>query len=293
MPLILSLGVVGFAAWYLGDKNVMIFNPKGSIAQEQYDLIVFTLLLSLVIIIPVFALTFYIVWKYRASNTKAKYSPDMDGSRVAETIWWIIPLVLITILSVLIWKSSHQLDPYKPLQSNKKPLTVQVVALQWKWLFIYPEQGLATINDLKIPEDRPINFQITADAPMNSFWIPQLGGQVYAMSGMSTKLHLLANEPGKYQGMSANLSGAGFADMKFVAHAMTGPDFATWAKSTSSKPLDQQEYDRLAKPSNDSAPTLYLLSEKQLYDNVIKKYMDPAHAKNKDGNKTQETEHGH
>ena len=181
---------------------------------------IFAALLSLVVVIPVFAMTIYIVWRYRESNQKAKYSPDWDHNSKVETIWWLIPTLLIVVLSVVTWNSSHSLDPFKPIKSSVKPLRVQVIALQWKWLFIYPEQGVASTNILELPVDRPINFEVTADAPMNSFWIPQLGGQIYAMAGMSTQLHLMASEAGTYAGASANLSGKGFAKMKFDTKAV-------------------------------------------------------------------------
>jgi cytochrome o ubiquinol oxidase subunit II len=182
------------------------------------------------------------------------------------------------ILSVIIWKSSHDLDPFKPLDSTKEPLTVQVVALQWKWLFIYPEQDIATVNTLRIPENTPINFQITADAPMNSFWIPSLGGQIYAMPGMMTKLHLDGTVQGVYEGSSANISGEGFSSMRFKTHVDSLETFNHWVDQTvkrEGKDLTTEVYDELAEPSRDVLPIYYKSRDPSLYDKIIMKYMTP------------------
>lgn len=278
LAILVTLVVLVAAAFFLlRGTDLAVLNPQGEIAQKQFNLIVFTSALSLLIVIPVFCLTFYIVWKYRVSNTKATYSPDWDHNRTAETIWWLIPLLLIAVLAVITWKSSHELDPYKPIVSDKKPLTVQVIALQWKWLFIYPEQDIATINYLRIPEKTPINLKITADAPMNSFWIPKLGGQVYAMAGMQTKLHLMAEKTGDYPGSSANISGDGFAGMKFTAQVRTEHEFTEWATAAkaSNAYLDMATYEKLAKPSKQDQPATYSSSQRGLYDTVIMKYMMP------------------
>jgi cytochrome o ubiquinol oxidase subunit 2 len=275
---LLSLAVALFAVFFLSGNNVAVLHPQGIIAQKQLNLMVIATLLMLIVVIPVFVLTFGIAWKYRASNTKAKYSPDWDHNRTAEAIWWLIPTAIIGILAIITWQSSHDLDPYKALDSAKKPVTVQVVALQWKWLFIYPEQGIASVNMLEFPEDTPVNFEITGDAPMNSFWIPQLGGQVYAMAGMTTKLHLMADHVGSYDGSSANLSGQGFAGMKFTAKAVTRADFDAWTTSMRRSPaaLTTAEYNNLAKPSENNAVKSYVATEPDLYDRIIMKYMMPS-----------------
>jgi cytochrome o ubiquinol oxidase subunit 2 len=267
--------------------NVAILNPEGDIARQERDLILMTAALGAVIVIPVFAMLFTIAWKYRDDNKEAKYEPDWDHSRVLEGLWWGIPCVIIVILSVIAFYSSHALDPYKPLASKEKPVTVQVVALQWKWLFIYPEEKIASVNFVQFPEDRPVNFQITADAPMNSFWIPKLGGQVYAMNGMSTKLHLIADTVGEYEGSSANISGEGFAGMKFTAKSSSQTDYDTWVSETkqSSNHLDMTEYDKLAVPSKNVPPKNYMLMQSDLYDKIVMKYMAP---ENKDATKDHE-----
>lgn len=255
-------------------NSFAVFDTHGAIADKQRNLIYFAAGLSLLIVIPVFALTFGIVWRYRETNTKANYQPNWDHNRKLETIWWVVPLLLITILSVVTWQSSHALDPYKPLVSDKQPLTVQVVALQWKWLFIYPEQNIATINELRMPTDRPIDLLITSDAPMNSFWLPQLAGQVYAMTGMSTQLHLNATKAGTYRGVSANISGEGFASMKFTAIATSQTKFDSWVTSTQTKqPLTYVGYNDLVKPSTQPNHALYGSVPPNLYDTIVMKYM--------------------
>lgn len=271
---------IGLEAFML-DGNVAVLRPAGEVAAGQRSLIVVATLLMLLVVVPVFILTFFIAWKYRAGNKSATYSPEWDSNRRLELTWWGIPFVIIAALSVMIIVSSHRLDPYKPLASDKPPLTIQVVALQWKWLFIYPYQDVASVNQVYLPVGTPANFVITADAPMNSFWIPELGGQVYAMAGMTTKLHLMASRPGIYPGSSANLSGEGFADMKFSAHAVEGAEFDAWVASAKSQsnPLDDDAYDTLAEPGTDSYPGTYSQVKSGLYDRIIDKYMLPSPGK--------------
>jgi cytochrome o ubiquinol oxidase subunit 2 len=273
----LIVWALAVAVILLWGNEIPVLQPKGVIADREHDLMVTTILLSLIVVVPVFALTIFIAWKYRAANTQAEYKPEWDGSRKLEFTWWVIPSVIILVLSVIAWRSSHQLDPFKPLESATPPVTIQVVALQWKWLFIYPDQQIATVNYVQFPEKTPVNFVITADAPMNSFWIPSLGGQIYAMSGMSTKLHLMANETGVFDGSSANISGKGFAGMKFKAEAVSQDNFYGWMQSVkqSSNVLNMDEYEKLAKPSENSLPSTYASVTSGLYDNVIMKYMAP------------------
>lgn len=259
--------------YYPGD--IVVLNPKGWVGMKQRDLIFLATALMFIVVVPVFLLTFFIVWKYKASH-QGKYNPDWSYSYLAESIWWGIPLVIVLILSVYAWKSTYELDPYKPLVHEKERLKIQVVALDWKWLFIYPEQKIASVNFLQFPEETPIDFEITADAPMNSFWIPQLGGQVYAMPGMKTKLHLIANALGEFRGSSANLSGVGFAGMKFIAKASTDGEFAAWVESVkSSNPLGLEEYKRLAEQSSNNPVAFYTLQTENLFEEIVMKYMAP------------------
>ena len=274
---LLIVGLVLLLTLLLQGTDIAVLQPKGLIAEQERGLMVFATLLSLIVVLPVFAMTFFIAWKYRESNTKAQYRPDWDHNASIEAIWWGVPLILILVLSVVTWQSTHKLDPFKPLDHHAKPIKIQVIALQWKWLFIYPQQDIATINYIRFPKNTPINFEITADAPMNSFWIPQLGGQMYAMSGMSTKLHLIASESGRFKGLSANISGRGFAGMKFVAQASTASDFEAWVESVKHAPkrLNSDEYDKLAVPSENNPPFYYSSHEPGLYDNVVMKYLQP------------------
>lgn len=274
-----TLAVTALASWYLSSHNIAILNPKGVVAEDQKSLLITATLLMALVVVPVLFLIFSIAWRYREGNKKAKYSPDLAGNRFAETIWWLIPFAIIVVLAGITYASSHRLDPYRPIASDKKPLKVQVIALQWKWLFLYPEEHVASLNYLPLPTDRPVEFTITADAPMNSFWIPQLGGQVYAMPGMSTKLHLQASESGDYRGSSANLSGKGFAGMTFTAHATPQQEFDAWAASARSSAnfMTLDTYNELAKPSTDVKPASYSFpqSYEGLYDTVVMKYMTP------------------
>lgn len=275
--LVLAAVVVG-SVFLLQGLNFDVINSQGEVANKERDLLFFTLGLSLIVVIPVFVMLIVFSLRYREGNKKkAVYKPDWDFNWVLETIWWGIPIVIIGILSVVTWISTHDLDPYKPLDSDVKPVSVQVVALQWKWLFIYPEQGVASVNLLQIPEKTPINFTITSDAPMNSLWIPSLGSQIYAMSGMSTKLHLMADTVGDYKGSSANISGEGFASMRFIARSSTQSDFDAWVAKlrSSNQTLDLVSYDKLAEPSVVSEPIGYRLGDPHLYDRIVLKYMMP------------------
>lgn len=273
------VAAVAVAAWYLHRTDIPVLEPRGTIAARERNLIIFTFLLGLLIIIPVFLITVVIAWRYREGNArKAKYTPDWDRHRVAEAAWWGIPILIISILSVVTWMSTYALNPFKPLASSTKPITIEVVSLDWKWLFIYPAQNIAAVNFFQIPVNTPVNFEITSDSVMNSFWVPQLGGQIYSMPGMSTQLHLMATSAGSYNGSSANISGSGFASMTFVAKASSPTDFNDWVQSIKHSPsqLTQANYHRLAQPSKNNPVTYYSSAASNLYDMIIMKYMMPA-----------------
>lgn len=299
IKIIFALLVVGAIIFgvtiLLRGSNIDILNPQGAIAKKEYHLIMFTLLLSLVVVVPVFAMLVIFSLKYRESNKKAVYRPNWDGNRLLETLWWGIPCIIIVILSVVTWQSSHELDPYKDLDSSVAPVHVQVVSLQWKWLFIYPDQKIASVNELVIPEKTPINFTITSDAPMNSFWVPSLGSQVYAMSGMSTKLRLIADRTGEYRGSSANISGRGFADMNFIVKSRTKADFDAWAQEAKGRQgLDESSYALLAQPGTLKQPLSYALKDEGLYDKIIMKYMmPPASSGDTETDKNMHMDHTH
>ena len=272
---ILFAVAVGVGLYLLKDISMPVLMPKGIIGEKERNLFFFTLVLGLFVVIPVFIMLFYVAWKYHEGNTKAKYNPDWDNNRVIEGIWWGIPCVIILLLGIVTFFSSHELDPFKPLRSEVKPVKVQVVALQWKWLFIYPEYQIATVNDVRFPVATPVNFELTSDAPMNSFWIPSLGGQIYTMNGMSTKLHLQAHEIGDYAGSSANISGEGFASMRFVARALSKEDFENWAWEVkrTGEPLGDVEYEKLNDPSIEKSYRYLTLQKPDLYDTIVMKYM--------------------
>jgi len=253
-----------------------ILDPKGPVAADEKNLIITATVLMLLVVIPVIVLTLVFAWKYRASNPDAVYTPKWSHSNKIEAVVWIIPIIIVTALAVVAWRTTHKLDPYRPLDSDQKPVNVQVVALNWKWLFIYPDLGIASVNQLAFPKGVPVNFRITSDVAMNSFFIPQLGGQIYAMAGMETKLHLLADEAGEYNGMSANYSGGGFSGMKFKAIATQTPEeFQAWVNQVKAqaKPLDAQSYLALAAPSENNPPAYYTVAEPRLFDAVLHKYM--------------------
>lgn len=274
---LIAVILLGCAVLLLNGCNAAILDPKGVTALEERNLILTALGLMMIVVIPTFIMTFIFARKYRISNTNANYDPTFTHSKIVEFICWGVPCVIIVILGTITWITTHKLDPYRPLESKVKPLTIEVVALDWKWLFIYPEQKVATVNFVEFPANVPVNFRITADAPMNSFWIPQLSGQIYAMTGMQTKLHVMATQPGDYNGSGASYSGAGFSGMKFVARATNQNSFDQWVKQVKSSTsiLTGAEYVQLAKPSEDNPVKYYASVREHLYDDIIMKFMMP------------------
>lgn len=274
---VLAAGSLALLAWYSMHRGVAVLQPHGTIGHQEKNLIVTAVLLSLIVIVPVYVMLIGFAWKYRESNKKARYQPDFDRSRLLESIWWGVPLALILILGVIAWRSSHSLDPFRPIKTPVPPLTIQVVALQWKWLFIYPQQNIATVNYVQFPVNTPVRFEITSDAPMNSFWIPSLGGQIYAMSGMKTGLNLEASQVGSYDGVSANISGQGFAGMHFTAKASSEAGFNSWLASvkSNSSQLSSSSYGQLTKPSENDPVRYYGFAQPGLFDSVVAKYLAP------------------
>lgn len=275
--IVLASGLVWSGFLYFSHHNLAVLSPKGTIAAQQKHLILLAAIMMLVVVIPVFVLTYGIAWKYRASNHRARHEPDWDHNLGLELMWWGIPSVLILVLAIISWTSTHALDPFKPIISAKPPLTVQVVALQWKWLFVYPSQNIASINDLEIPINTPVNFEITSDAPMNSFWIPQLAGQVYAMAGMRTQLHVMATSEGTYRGVSANISGSGFSDMHFNVKSVSNNEFLAWVKTIQQNQghLDKMTYAKLLVPSSTYTQAYFGSVAPGMFNDIIIKYMSP------------------
>ncbi len=265
-----------------------MLNPKGLIAADQRRLIFVTVAILLVIAIPSVFLLFFTAWKYRESNHHAKYAPDTHHGKFFVFTIWLIPSMVMLLLAFILWTATHKLVPQDPIASSEKPLVIQVVSLRWKWLFIYPEQNIATVNFAQIPVHRPVEFELTADeSPMSSFWIPNLGGQLYAMTGMVNRLNLMADTTGAYPGSSAEINGAGYAGMKFTARASSGVEFNRWVQGVkqSKNVLDDASYAKLLKPSESNPPAFYASSESGLYDKVLMKYMMPM------GSDTSTTEH--
>ncbi len=268
-----STAVLGLLS--LGGCNIELLNPQGSIGHQEKSLILIALGLMLLVVIPVIALTLYFAWRYRASNPRANYQPKWHHSTGIEIVIWTIPCLIVAFLAVLIWRTTHTLDPYKPLESKAAPVKVEVVALDWKWLFIYPDYGVATVNRLEIPTGRPVDFKLTANSMMNSFFIPELGSQIYAMAGMQTQLHLVADKPGIYRGLSSSFSGPGFSDMHFETVATDDRGFEAWVKQAKASPLtlDKAGYDRLAKPSEKNSERVYARVTPGLFDGIVNQYM--------------------
>jgi cytochrome o ubiquinol oxidase subunit 2 len=265
------LTVVLIGAAILSGCTEGVLDPKGPIAAAERQILFNSLGIMLAIVIPTILATLGFAWWFRSSNTRARYLPDFEYSGRLEMLVWSIPIMTVFLVGGVAWVGSHDLDPPKPLASTVKPIKVQVVSLDWKWLFIYPDQGIATVNQLTIPVGTPVSFELTSSGVMNSFWVPQLGGQIYTMAGMTTRLHLQADHTGTYRGMSANYSGAGFSDMYFNVDAVPAERFAQWvaATRTSGPALDAQSYADLAKPSRAVTPFTYRAVAPDLFNGIL------------------------
>ncbi|WP_244817860.1 ubiquinol oxidase subunit II [Caballeronia sp. Lep1P3] len=263
-----------FGSVCLSGCKLEVLDSKGVIGAAESSLIATATFTMLLVVVPVILLTLIFAWRYRASNRNATYAPKWAHSTAIEVVVWAIPAVIILYLGMLTWKSTHELDPYKPIQSDVKPINVEVVALDWKWLFIYPDLGVASVNQVAFPVGTPVNFRITSDSVMNSFFIPQLGSQIYAMAGMQTQLHLQADHAGDYAGISANYSGAGFSDMKFRALAMSQTDFDAWVANvkTAQEGLDMNVYAGVSRPSQKVAVRYFSTVDSKLFNNIVGKY---------------------
>jgi cytochrome o ubiquinol oxidase subunit II len=269
----------------LAGCNTVVMNASGDVAVQQGKLIAVSTWLMLLIIVPVMFLIVFFAWKYRQSNTEATYAPDWDHSTALELVIWSAPLLIIIALGAVTWISTHTLDPYRPLQRideqrtvayRGKTLPVEVVALDWKWLFIYPEQGIAVVNEMAAPVDMPIDFKISASSVMNSFFVPALAGQIYAMPSMETKLHAVINKAGVYDGFSANYSGAGFSHMRFKFHGLDQAGFDAWiAKAKAEgKVLTRAEYMKLEQPSEKDPVQRYSGVDAGLFSAIVNRCVD-------------------
>ena len=263
----------------LGGCREGVLAPAGPVGGVEDQILWETFGAMLLVVVPVILMTLAFAWWFRASNRRATYRPDWSYSGKVEFSVWIVPLLLILFLATLAWSGAHDLDPYRPLQSQKKPLRVEVVSLDWKWLFVYPDYGVASINELAVPVGAPVDFQLTSGTVMNSFFVPQLGSQIYTMAGMRTRLSLQADHPGTYRGLSAQFSGDGFSDMRFTVRAVDDAGFALWIAQAKASPgrLDAAAYDRLADTHAPAAPARYGAVEPNLFDHAVALATSPPH----------------
>jgi cytochrome o ubiquinol oxidase subunit 2 len=255
----------------LGGCSDGVLDPKGPIATAERLILFNSLGIMLAIVIPTILATIAVAFWFRASNSRAAYLPDFEYSGRLELLVWSIPAMTVLLVGGVAWVGAHDLDPRKPISSSATPVTVQVVSLDWKWLFIYPEQGIASVNKLVVPVGTPINFELTSSSVMNSFFVPQLGSQIYTMSGMVTRLHLQADHPGTYPGLSAMFSGDGFSDMRFTVDAVTDNGFSQWIRRAreTGPALDTQAYADLTKPSKAVAPFTYRTVAADLFNGIV------------------------
>ena len=266
---LLAVALIGAAM--LGGCSEGVLDPKGPIASAERQILFNSLGIMLAIVIPTILATLGVAYWFRASNTRARYLPDFNYSDRLEVLVWSIPIMTVLLVGGVAWVGSHDLDPRKPISSTAKPITVQVVSLDWKWLFIYPEQGVASVNQLTIPVGTPVSFELTSSGVMNSFFVPQLGSQIYTMAGMATRVQLQADHPGKYRGLSAQFSGEGFADMRFTVDAVPTENFTQWVDAArgAGPVLDAQAYEELVKPSQAVAPFTYRGVTPRLFTSIL------------------------
>jgi cytochrome o ubiquinol oxidase subunit 2 len=248
-----------------------VLDPQGPIASAERLLLINCTAIMLVVVVPVILATLGFAWWYRSSNARARRSEEVAYEGRIDFVVWSIPALVVILLGGVNWIGSHELDPRAPIAANAKPVEIEVASLDWKWLFIYPDQGIAAVNQLVIPAGTPVRFLLTSGTVMNSFFVPQLGSQIYTMPGMTTHLNLLADKPGEYPGLSANFSGDGFADMRFTVKAVPAGDFAGWVAQVrgSGSALDIPGYAELAKPSQAVPPTTYRSVDPKLFERIV------------------------
>jgi len=248
-----------------------VLDPQGPVASAERLILLNAAAIMLVVVLPVIVLTLAFAWWYRASNPRAAYQPDWSYSGHIELVTWSIPAMVVILLAAVGWIGSHQLDPARKLQSDARSIRIEVVSLDWKWLFIYPDQGVAAVNELVIPAGVPVEFVLTSATVMNSFFVPQLGSQIYTMPGMATQLNLLAARPGDYPGLSANFSGDGFSDMRFLVHAVPAADYDSWLLRTraAGPALNADAYSQLARPQGNAPANTYGSVDPKLFERIV------------------------
>jgi cytochrome o ubiquinol oxidase subunit 2 len=276
VPAVVAISVI--LALMLGGCSEGVLDPKGPIASAERQILFNSLGIMLAIVIPTILATLGVAYWFRSSNTRAVYLPDFHYSGRLELLVWSIPAMTVLLVGGVAWVGAHDLDPRKPIASAAKPVAVQVVSLDWKWLFIYPDEGIASVNRLTVPVGTPLSFTLTSSGVMNSFFVPQLGSQIYTMAGMATRLQLQADRPGTYPGLSAQFSGNGFADMRFTVDAVPAAQFAQWvmAARRTGPALDPDTYADLAKPSEAVAPFTYRTVDPDLFDRILSSASQPS-----------------
>lgn len=265
---------------FISGNDVILFNPKGFVADEQHRLMVVSTLIMLAFGVPIMFMLYFIAWKYRETNNKSEFDVNAGSSKTTGFLFWAAPTAIMVILASIMIPATHKFEPQNRIGSDEETLTVQVVGLRWKWLFIYPDQKIASVNFLQIPVDRPVEFLLTTDeTPMSSFWIPHLGGQLYAMTEHINRLNLVGNEIGEYEGRTAEINGRGFSGMKFKTLVTSEEDFETWAENTSTSydEFTQPMYDKLLEPSENNEIALYSKPVPGLFGNIVSKYSSGSH----------------
>jgi cytochrome o ubiquinol oxidase subunit II len=271
-----SLAVLSLAALVSGCDSGLL-DPQGPISEAERQILFNATAIMLVVVLPVIVLTLVVAWWYRSSNARAIRKPDWSYSGHIELVVWSIPAMVVILLGGVSWIGSHDLDPRKPIPAPLRALEVEVVSLDWKWLFIYPEQKIAAVNQLVIPAGTPVNFRLTSATVMNSFFVPQLGSQIYTMAGMTTRLSLLADKQGEYPGLSAQFSGDGFSDMHFIVRSVTPAAFEDWVAATRREggPLDRAAYAELAQQARAVVPVAYGMVEPDLFQSIVDQTAPP------------------
>ncbi len=274
VALLIAFAILGLFAWLLQGKQIDVLSPAGVVADEQQKILLFALILSTFVVVPVFGILTFVSLKYRASKRPVDYSPEWGESKRLELIWWGVPIAIIAVLGTVIYNTSHSLDPYKKIAGDNA-IEVQVVGLQWKWLFIYPDYGVASLNRMPIPVDKPIRLVLTTEAPMSALWYPALGSQIYAMNGMESQLNVKATKLGQYKGYNTNINGEGYAKMTATADVMSMDDFLKWTNNTKSENnlLNMPVYEEIAEPEIVQDFKSYRLDDTSLYNTVLMRNM--------------------
>jgi cytochrome o ubiquinol oxidase subunit II len=269
------LGAIGVLM--LAGCQSALLDPRGPVGRAQRLILIDSMAIMLAIVVPTIIATLAFAWWFRASNKRARYLPTWAFSGRIELVVWSIPIMVILLLGGVTWLGSHQLDPARPLVSDNKAIEIQVVSLDWKWLFIYPNHGVASVNELVVPAGVPLHFTLTSASVLNTFFVPQLGSMIYTMHGMATELYLHADDPGTYHGQSAHFSGDGFSDMYFAVRALSADRFDAWITTTraAKRPLDTAGYTALARQSVERQPILFSAVEADLFDRIVQQAIPP------------------